>query len=170
MRARLPLKSVLALLAAPFALAACADPAPLYVDQAWISASSSPDRPSAGYFVVHGGPEDATLRAVQSDVIQRIEMHDSVMEKGMMTMKPIDSVVVPAKSEIAFAPGGKHLMLFGLNPGAVQLGRASMTFFFSNGDRIIVDAKIQKQGEAAPAPATNSMSGMDHGNHEGSAN
>lgn len=165
MRARLPLKSALALLAAPFALAACADPAPLYVDQAWISASSSPDKPSAGYFVVHGGPEDATLRAVQSDVIQRIEMHDSVMKDGMMTMNQIDSIAIPAKGEVSFAPGGKHLMLFGLNPGAVQLGRASMTFFFSNGDRIIVDAKIRKQGQPAPATADKEHADTEHESH-----
>ena len=162
MRARLPLKSMFAMLAAPVALSACADPAPLYVDQAWISASASPDQPSAGYFVVHGGPEAVTLRAIQSEVIQRIEMHDSVMENGMMTMKPIDSVDVPAKSELAFAPGGKHLMLFGLNPGAVQMGKASMTFFFSNGDRIIVDAKIQKQGQPMPPMAN---ANKDHDSH-----
>lgn len=147
------------LLSLPFALSACADPAPLYVDQAWISASSDVTKqPSAGYLVIHGGETDSQLRAVQADTAQRIEMHDSVMAGGMMTMKSLDSVDVPAKSSVAFAPGGRHLMIFGLNPGAVKMGKTQLTLTFSNGDRIIVDAVIRKQGEAPP-------SAPEHGDH-----
>ena len=163
MRARLALPSALAL-AGALMLGACGQPAPLYVDQAWISAATSPDKPSAGYFVIHGGEEAVQLQAVQTEVAQRVEMHDSVMQNGMMTMQPLNRVDVPAKGKVAFAPGGKHLMLFGLNPGAVQMGKASLTFIFSNGDRIIVDAKIQKQGAPAPAAANDDEKG-EHDEH-----
>lgn len=158
-----PLSRLAVLSAAPLALASCADPAPLYVDQAWISASSDANKPSAGYFTVHGGADAVELRAVQSDVTQRIEMHDNIMENGMMTMKPLNAAPVPAKSTVAFAPGGKHLMIYGLNPGAVQLGKASLTFIFSNGDRLIVDTKIQKQGQAPSVKDGDDM----HNEHEG---
>lgn len=163
MRMRFAIPSAIAF-AGALMLAACGQPAPLYVDQAWISAAASPDKPSAGYFVIHGGEEPVQLQAVETEVAQRVEMHGSVMQNGMMTMTPIKTVDVPAKGKVAFAPGGKHLMLFGLNPGAVKMGKASLTLIFSNGDRIIIDAKIQKQGEAAPAAANDDDKG-EHAEH-----
>jgi periplasmic copper chaperone A len=143
----------LSVLAAPMLLAACADPAPLYVDQAWIRISPNKDMPSAGYFVVHGGEASVDLRDVITDRALRVEMHESMSKDGKMTMQPIKAVPVPAKTQVAFAPGGKHLMLWGVNPEAVQQGKVPLTFLFSNGDRIIVDAIVQKTGAAAPAGA-----------------
>ena len=99
-------------LAAPLALTACGDPAPSYIDQAWVRLSPNKESPSAGYFVAHGGDAGVQIRGVLTAYAVRVEMHESVMDKGVMTMKPIDSVDVPAKGEVAFAPGGKHLMLW----------------------------------------------------------
>lgn len=141
------------LIAAPMLLTACADPKPLYVDQAWIRISPNEDMPSAGYFTVHGGEAAVELRDVITDRALRVEMHESMSEGGKMTMQPVKAVGIPAKSDVAFAPGGKHLMLFGVNPEAVQQGKVPLTFLFSNGDRIIVDATVQKAGAAAPAAA-----------------
>ncbi len=138
-------------LAAPLLLGACADPPPLYVDQAWVRVNPNPQAPSAGYFVVHGGPEPVDLRGVLTDRALRIEMHESAEEHGTMAMKPVDAVAIPAKTEVAFAPGGKHIMIFGINPEAVAQGKLPLTFLFSNGDRIIVDAVVQTVGGAAPA-------------------
>lgn len=141
-------------------LAACGDPAPTYVDQAWIRVSPNADNPSAGYFTVHGGEAPVTLRGVLTDRAQRVEMHESVEQGGMMTMRPVESVDVPAKGTVVFAPGGKHIMLWGVNPAAVEQGKMPLTFLFSNGDRIIVDAVIQKPKEtAAPEGEAMNMSG-----------
>lgn len=141
-------------------LAACGDPAPTYVDQAWIRVSPNADSPSAGYFTVHGGEAPVTLRGVLTDRAQRVEMHESVEQGGMMTMRPVESVDVPAKGTVVFAPGGKHIMLWGVNPAAVEQGKMPLTFLFSNGDRIIVDAVVQKPKEAAaPEGEAMNMSG-----------
>ena len=144
-------------LAAPLALAACGDPAPTYIDQAWIRLSPNKDRPSAGYFVAHGGDSATRLRGVLTDYALKVEMHESVEENGVMTMKPINSVDIPAKGTVTFAPGGKHLMLWGVNDTAISRGNMQLTFLLDNGDRLLVDAVIRKpEGAAAPAPADNS--------------
>ncbi|WP_242129953.1 copper chaperone PCu(A)C [Sphingobium sp. Sx8-8] len=152
MRAFLPLIA----LATPLALGACGDPAPTYIDQAWIRLSPNKDTPSAGYFVAHGGDAATRLRGVLTDYALKVEMHESMSEgsgKGaMMTMKPLDSVDIPAKSTVAFAPGGKHLMLWGVNDTAISRGKMTLTFLLANGDRLLVDAIIQKPGADAPAP------------------
>lgn len=137
-------------LALPLALSACGDPAPSYIDQAWVRLSPNKDTPSAGYFVVHGGNTGAQVRGVLTDYALKVEMHESVEKNGMMTMKPVDSVDVPAKGEVAFAPGGKHLMLWGVNDTAIGRGKMQLTFLMGNGDRLLVDAVIRKP-EAAGA-------------------
>lgn len=151
-RAMRPILSLLPL-AAPFLLTACGDPAPTYIDQAWVRLSPNKDTPSAGYFVAHGGDADTQLRGVLTDYAIKVEMHETVSEGGVMKMKPIDSVDIPAKTKVAFAPGGKHLMLWGVNDTAISRGKMTLTFLLSNGDRLLVDAVIQKPGTAAPAGA-----------------
>lgn len=139
----------LAVLAVPLALTACGDPAPTYIDQAWVRLSPNKDRPSAGYFVAHGGDSATQLRGVLTDYALKVEMHESMDHGGMMTMKPVESVDIPAKGKVAFAPGGKHLMIWGINDTAVSRGKMTFTFLLSNGDRLLVDAVIQKPGAAA---------------------
>jgi copper(I)-binding protein len=145
MRAFLPFIA----LASPLALAACGDPAPTYIDQAWVRLSPNKETPSAGYFVAHGGDAGTALRGVLTDYALKVEMHESMSENGMMSMKPLDSVDIPAKSTVAFAPGGKHLMLWGVNDTAISRGKMTLTFLLANGDRLLVDAIIQKPGAAA---------------------
>ena len=132
------------------ALGAC-EPPPLYVDQAYIRLSPNPESPSAGYFTVHGGGEAVTLRDVITEAAVRVEMHDSMMHDGMMSMKPLDSVDIPARATVRFEPGGRHLMLWRVNPAVAATGKITLTFLFSNGDRILVDAAVQKTGDAPPA-------------------
>lgn len=143
----LPVLAILVL-----AVAACAPARQLYVDQAWIRLSPNADMPSAGYFTAHGGEEDARLLSITSPLVLRVELHESMEQGGMATMKPLDSVTIPARGKVTFAPGGKHLMIWGINPGAVKQGKLPLTFIFSNGDRIIVDAVIRQPGEGTGAP------------------
>ncbi|MET0240708.1 MAG: copper chaperone PCu(A)C [Sphingobium sp.] len=135
------------------ALSAC-DKQPLYVDQAYVRLSPNPETPSAGYFTVHAGEAPVTLRDVTTEGAVRVEMHDSVMKDGMMSMAPVDSVDIPAKGVLRFEPGGKHLMLWSVNPAIAEKGKLTLTLIFSNGDRILVDAAVQKTGEAAPGNAS----------------
>lgn len=140
-----PLLSLALLPVALAALSGC-EKQPLYVDRATIRLSPNPDSPSAGYFTVHAGSDAVTLRDVTTDAAVRVEMHESAMQNGMMTMRKIDSVDVPAKGVLKFEPGGRHLMLWKINPGVAATGKLTLTLLFSNGDRILVDAVVQKPG------------------------
>jgi copper(I)-binding protein len=138
-------------LGSALALGACEKP-PLYVDQAYVRLSPNPQSPSAGYFTVHGGGEAVVLRDVIAEAAVRVEMHDSMKHNGMVMMMPLESVDIPAKAVVRFEPGGRHLMLWNVNPAVAATGKITLTFLFSNGDRILVDAAVQKTGDAPPAP------------------
>lgn len=133
------------------ALAGCGTPPELAVDQGYIRLNAVPDRPAVAYFTVHGGPADATLIDVGSPVSIRSEMHESMAAGGMTTMKPLDRVPIRAGSTTAFAPGGKHVMLFGMNPGIKPGQRVMLTFTFSNNQRIEFSAPTIAAGAAPPA-------------------
>ena len=152
---------IAALAATALTLSACGDnlgaAKPLNVVSGHVVMGATPDRPAVGYFRVQGGPQPVQLVAVTTDLAQRVEMHESVRENGVMTMKPITSADVPAKGELVFKQGGKHLMIWGINGAAVRAGKLPMAFVFTNynNERILFDMVI-KQPEGAEAP-------MDHG-------
>ena len=153
------------------AMTGCGDPPPLYVDGGYVRLNANPDAPSAAYFTIHGGAEPVTLRDVTTEEAVRLEMHESMTQGGMASMKKLETVDVPARGVVKFEPGGRHIMLWGVNPQAVADGKMGFTFIFSNGDRILVDAVVQKpDGSAAgDAPAGNAMNGMEmnHAEHGG---
>lgn len=123
-------------------LAACQPPAQLLVEKANVQLSPVADNPSVLYFTIRGGPEDTVLRSITSPSILRLEMHETVEENGMSMMKPITAVAVPKRGKVEFAPGGKHVMVWGVDEGAKKAGKAQFVFSFSNGDKIAVDAKL----------------------------
>ncbi len=135
---------------AAMALSGCGQEPELYIDGAWVRLAATPGSPAAGYFTLHGGPADARLLTVSSPVVIRIELHETMAGGGgMMSMKPIDAgVAVPANGKVEFKPGGKHLMLFDVNPGIVPPKPLPLIFTFANGERIAVDAVVQRAGDA----------------------
>ena len=145
---RLPVAFLLCL---TLILAACGQAKLLYVDQAWVRLSANDKMPSAGYFTVHGGDEDVRLLSVISPAVLRLEMHESIEKDGMMSMEPLKTADIPAGENVTFGPGGKHLMIWSINPAVKTQGKLPLTFIFSNGDRIIVDAVIRSAGDGTPA-------------------
>jgi len=133
-------------LAAAAMLAACGgEPEPLSIEGAWVRLPAVTGRPAAAYFTVRGGPAPATLISVASDTAIGTEMHES-MARGM---RPIARVAVPAGGRVAFAPGGRHVMLTDLNRGIVPGKTVLLTFTFADGTRLLRRA----EAVAANAPA-----------------
>lgn len=125
-------------------LAGCQPPAQLLVEKAYIQLSPVEGSPSVLYFSMRGGPQDTALRSINSASIVRLEMHETVEENGMSMMRPITSVPVPSRAKVEFEPGGKHVMIWGIDAAARKKGSAQFTFSFSTGEKIAADAVISK--------------------------
>lgn len=136
---------------AALALSACGEDPQLRVSDGWVRLAPVPDRPSAAYFTIHGGPNAAELISVRSSVAIRTELHDMAMDGNVMRMRPITgNLPVPALGEVKFAPGGKHIMLFQVNPGIKPGSAVPFTFTFADGTRIIYNARAQAAGDPPP--------------------
>ena len=99
---------------AAMALASCSQPKELSVDGAYIRLGAVTGRPAAAYFTVHGGPTPATLISVTTDVAIKAEMHETMAKNGVTSMAPFTRLEIPANTDVAFAPGGRHEMLFNM--------------------------------------------------------
>ena len=144
------------------ALGACTPPAQqpvLNVHDAVTTLPAIKGNPSGVFFTIKGGPEDVQLLSVLSPDAQRIEIHESVNENGVVSMKQLTMVDVPAKGRVEFKHGGKHVMVWGINDAAIKRGTFPITFVFSNNDRIIADVKINP---APVAGASAEGAAMDH--------
>jgi copper(I)-binding protein len=140
------------LLVPVLALVAACQPAPqqVAVDRPWVRLSAVPTNPSAAYFTLKGGPKDETLTAVSAPAATRTEMHESMSKGGMTAMAELKLVAVRAGDSVAFAPGGKHVMLFGLKSDVKPRGTTPLTFTFASGRTITVDARVVGAGDSAP--------------------
>ncbi|HEX8302082.1 copper chaperone PCu(A)C [Sphingomonas sp.] len=132
-------------------LASCQQPAELKADGAWVRLPAAQGRPAGGYFTVHGGDKGDTLLAVSTPAALGAEMHESAKDHaGIMSMKPIRDVPVPARGAVAFAPGGKHVMLFDLGPRVAAGQRIPLKLAFAGGKTLEVQAMVVGAGDPAP--------------------
>ncbi len=139
----------------------------LMVESGYVNLPASPDRPAAGYFTVRGGPAAVDLLDVTSTMALRTELHESVREGEMMTMRKVTAVPVPAGGRLEAKPGGVHVMIWGINDAAAQAGRLPMIFLFSNNDRIAFDLEVRNPGPAAAAGGAAKMDKPKDGDHQG---
>jgi copper(I)-binding protein len=131
-------------------LSACATkPTEPTVTGAVVRMAANPKAPSVGYFTLKGGPSDDRLLTVTSPVVIRIEMHESMTGGGMASMKPLDGgVAVPANTDVKFEPGGKHIMLFNINPGMKVGETMRLDFVFASGLQLSAYAPLRAAGSA----------------------
>lgn len=67
---------------------------------------------AAGYMVISNrGGESDVLLSVSTDVGDRVMLHETVMDEGVMKMKPVKELEIPPNSKVELKPGGYHIML-----------------------------------------------------------
>ena len=110
---------------------------------AWVRLNPAPGRPSAGYVTLKGGAKADTLIGATAPGA-RIELHSMSMDGGVMKMAKLDKVAIPAGGTASFAPGGNHLMIFGLSGTPKTL---PITLDFASGAKVTVTATVKTAGD-----------------------
>ncbi len=85
----------------------------LKVSNAWARATAS-GQDSAMVQLVITSKRDAKLIGASSKVAQAAELHSMVHEQGVMKMRQVDVVELPAGKALDLGEAGYHLMLLGL--------------------------------------------------------
>ena len=139
----------LPIIALALALSACERAPELRADDGWVRLPAVAGRPGAAYVTIHGGDQPATLLKVTTPSAIRAELHESG-GGAMATMRAVTQIDVPAGSSVALAPGGKHVMLFDVDPKLKAGDTAKLSLDFADGKTLDVAAKVVAPGEAAP--------------------
>ncbi len=99
---------LLSLLVSTFSVAADA----LIVTNAWIKNLPPTVPMRAGYMTIENtSDKPLSIVAVESEVFTQVDIHETVEKDGMMSMRPLSPLPIPAGSVTELAPGGIHLMM-----------------------------------------------------------
>jgi copper(I)-binding protein len=98
----------------------------------------------AAYLELHnqGKTEDRLLSA-QTPRATTTEIHTMLQLGEVMKMQKLDSVGIPAGGNTKLAPGGTHLMLFGLQKPLVAGERFPLTLQFEKAGKVDVEVLIE---------------------------
>jgi copper(I)-binding protein len=83
------------------------------VTGAWARATA-PGQQVAGIYFDILSRANARLVGLQSPAADRGELHEMRMDDGIMRMRRLDAIALPAGEKIQLKPAGLHAMLFGL--------------------------------------------------------
>lgn len=123
------------------------------VTKAWARASV-PGQKATGAFMTLTASTPMQLVRVASPVAGVAEVHEMAMQGGVMRMRAIPSLALPAGSAVELKPGGHHLMLMDLKQPlkAGETVPLALTLRDAQGreSRLDVQVPVQPVG-AAPA-------------------
>lgn len=133
------------LLAASFALAAIAcSPSSnaqqrtgaIVLEDPWSAATPSGASVAAGYVTIRNtGATAERLLSASTPRANRTEVHEMSMDNGVMRMRPLQFISIPAGGAVTFAPGGTHIMFTDIDAP------------FTEGATIPVTLRFERQGE-----------------------
>ena len=139
-------------------LAKDAKAGPIRIETLW-ARPTPPGAPTGGAYMtlVNTGAQADRLLGGSSPVSARLEVHEMSMADGIMRMRKLDGLAIPAGGTVALKPGGLHIMLIGLKQPLKIGDRVPATLRFEKAGEVAVEFRVQAPPAAAPA----------HARHEG---
>jgi hypothetical protein len=130
-------------------LAHAADPK---VAKAWIREAPPNASALAGFVSLEGGSRDDALVSASSPDFGRVEIHEMSMQDGVMKMRALEALELPAGAHVTLAPGGEHLMLLEPKRALVAGDKVGVTLEFRRADPIEVVFEVAASAPGTPDP------------------
>ncbi|RWA99910.1 copper chaperone PCu(A)C [Mesorhizobium sp.] len=114
----------------------------------WSRATPPGAKVAGGYFTVtNTGSSPDRLLSISSDISAKAELHEMGVKDGVMTMRPVSGLEIPAGGKVALAPGGYHLMFIGLKQQPKQGETFSAALTFEKAGTVAVEFTVEGMGE-----------------------
>ncbi len=125
--------------------ALAAEEASVAVRNAWARESPPTVTTGVAYMtLVNRGDETDRLMAVSGEVAEAIELHDHIMENGVMTMRPVEFVEIEPGKSAVFESGGLHIMMIDLNEPLVAGRDFPLMLRFEKAGKVLVEVVVKK--------------------------
>ena len=139
-------------LTALLSLTAMSAAAEVTVENAYVRAIPPGQMMSASFMTLkNDAAESVSLIAGHSSIAKSVELHTHTNNGGVMQMRQVDKVDIPANGTATLQPGGFHIMLIGLNKDLIEGQEVDLTLDFSDGSSHVLTLPVKKV-----------MSGMMH--------
>ena len=128
------------------------DPPQISISGAWSRATVAGQSTAAVYLTIanKGGGDDKLLNA--STPIGQATLHSSTMDGGVMRMRPLESLDIPAQSTVQLKPGGTHIMVTGVKQPLIAGSSFPLALHFERSGNRTVTVSVR--------PATAEGAGM----------
>lgn len=116
-----------------------------------------PGAKATGAFMMikNAGHRDALLVSANAQVANITELHNHINDNGIMRMRQVKEIAIPAKGEVALKPGGYHVMLIDMKAPLKEGDHVMIKLGFADGSSKEVHAPVTKSNIGMPVP-------MDH--------
>jgi hypothetical protein len=91
----------------------------------------------------NSGSQPDALVSASTDVAQKTELHETTRDGGVMKMRPVKEIPVPAGGKTELKPGGYHIMLMGLKHDLKPGEKVAVTLKFEHGGEAQVEAPVK---------------------------
>lgn len=121
------------------------------VKNAWARATA-PGQATAGVYLEIVSNADAALVAAASPLAKSAEIHAMRTEGGVMKMRPVPKIELPAQKTVKLAPGVLHVMLVGIKQPLREKEKVplELTIEGSGGSK----STVRVEAEVRPITAT----------------
>ncbi|ATG72643.1 hypothetical protein CGX12_08905 [Zobellella denitrificans] len=100
----------------------------------------------------NNGDRDLALVSATSPQAEKVELHTVLEQEGVMRMREVERIAVPAGERVSLQPGGLHIMLLGVKQPLAAGDEVSLELRWDNGDteQLTLPVKdIRTQSQAA---------------------
>ena len=119
----------------------------LSASDAWAAPTPGGVDVSAGYLTIaNAGGAEEQLVAASSPRAARVEIHEMSDDNGVMRMRQVPSVTILPGGEAHLAPGGYHLMFFGVTQPFAEGEEIPVELRFQSGAVINVSLAVRRGG------------------------
>lgn len=125
-------------------LAVAVEPATLSVSAAWVREAPPGAGMTAAFLRLNNsGTHAVKLVAAASPAAGSVELHGHSHENGVMQMRAVPAVTIPAGGSVALEPGGLHLMVFELKTSPKAGEQFPLVLTFDDGSTLPVSADVR---------------------------
>lgn len=121
------------------------------VREGWIRASA-PGQDQGGADLSIISKQSATLVGASSPVCKTVQLHTMTNENGMMRMREVKEIELPAGKRVNLRESGYHLMLIGLKAPLKEGDTVPLTLSIKVGEQGVV--KVETSAEVKSLTAT----------------
>lgn len=95
------------------------------------------------------GPADRLL-GYATPVCNRPELHTHIEDGGVMRMRQVEAIDVPAGGVVELMPGGFHLMMIDLNEQLVEGATVPLSLLFETAGEVALEVPVLALGAMGP--------------------